>query len=387
MENEIGAAIAEFKTSVLGQIEAVADKNDARYAFLETALTKAIVPGVGYVQNHGVNSESLTRAVKALLAGDQQKANTLFLESKGMSAGSDPDGGYIVLPQFSTEMTRVFGQVSPMTRLARTVSLDHGLAFEEVIDRDQAAASWVSETGARTDTAIPTLGLFKVECAELCAMPKASQTLIDSSSIDVVAWLSQKVAEGFAVTESASFHNGNGVGKPRGILTYTTAATTDATRAWGTVQHVATGTSGAFPTASTSVNPADPLISVIGSLKAQYRQGAVWMMNRGTAAAIRAFKDPTGRFVWQDSLQLGQPDMLLGYPVEISEDMPDIGAGSLSVAFGNFQKAYTIVRRLGTRFLVDPYSDKPNVRLFAYQRVGGGLNNSEAIKLLKFAAS
>ncbi len=332
-------------------------------------------------------SKTLTNAVRALLAGDQNKANTLFGEAKAMSAGSGPDGGYVVLPKFSSETTRVAGEISPVSRLARTVTLDSGLSFEEIVDRDQAGALWVAETSARGDTTAPALAKLSIECAELCAQPKASQSLLDGASIDVVAWLQEKVAEAFAVAEGHAFLNGNGVGKPRGLLTYTTVATPDATRAWGTLQHVATGSAGAFPVASTSVNSADPLVDLVGALKTQYRVGASWLMNRTTAATVRKLKDADGRHIWTDSLLVGQPAVLLGYPVVLDESMPDVAANSLSIAFGNIQKGYTIVRRLGTRFLVDPYTDKPNVRLYAFARVGAAVNNFEAIKLLKFAAT
>ena len=390
--------IAEIKTLIETQGSAwdVHKKaTESKLAEMHKALSelwmKAGRPGSTWsMGDSGVNSsehKALSDAVRALLAGDQQKANALFAEVKGMSASNDPNGGYVVLPQFSSEMTRIAGEISPMSRLARTINLDAGLSFEEIVDKDQAAAAWVSENAARDDTAAPGLGKLRIECAELCAMPKATQTLLDGASIDVVAWLQEKVAEAFAVAEGQAFLGGNGVGKPRGLLTYPTAATADATRAWGTIQHVATTAAGAFPVASTSVNSADPLIDLVGALKAQYRSGASWLMNRTTAATVRKLKDADGRHVWTDSLLLGQPSVLLGFPVDLDEQMPDVEANSLSIAFGNFRKGYTIVRRLGTRFLVDPFTAKPHVRLFAYTRVGAGVNNFEAVKLLKFAAS
>jgi HK97 family phage major capsid protein len=359
-----------------------------RLKTLETEVTelakKAGRPSFATGSGDGhFEQKALAGAFRALLSGDQQKANGLLIEARGMSAGSDPDGGYVVLPFFSSEMTKVMAEISPISRLARTVELDHGLTFEEPIDRDQAAADWVAEMASRGDTTAPQLGLFRVECAEICAQPKATQSLIDGANIDIVAWLSAKVAEAFATTESGAFHTGNGVGKPRGFLSYPTAATADATRAWGTIQYIPTGASGAFA----ATGPADVLVTTVGALKSQYRTGAVWLMNRSTAAAVMKIKSGDGQYLWSDSFMLGQPPSLLGYPVEISENMPDIGAGSLSIAFGNFQKGYTIVRRLGTRFLVDPYTDKPNMRVYSYARVGGGLNSSEAIKLVSFSAS
>lgn len=326
--------------------------------------------------------EALNRAAISLLAGDVPKAYQLFRQVKGMTVGSDPDGGYVVLPHYSDQMTRVMAEISPMARLARTVNLERGDAFEEIVDADEAAASWVSESQSRSDTAHPELDKLRIELHEIYAQPKASQKLLDTASRDIMGWLIEKVGEAFGTTESAAFHTGNGVGKPRGFLDYPTAATADASRAWGTVEHIASGANGDFAASG----PADKLIDMVTALKPQYRAGAIWLMNRQTAAKIQKFKDADGIYIWQRALTLGQPDGLLGFPVEISEDMPAIAANSLSVALGNFKKGYTITRRLGVRFLVDPYTDKPNVKLYSYARVGGGLANSEAIKLLKFTA-
>lgn len=364
-------------------------KQDDRFSELSKNMDelgmKANRPNMGgSAGNHNsAETKAMTGAVKALLAGQQEKANSLFHEAKAMSAGSDPDGGYVVHDLISSGMTKVMAEISPVYRLARRVPMPTGGAFEEPIDRQSAAANWVSELEARDDTATPQLGLLSIPLHEICAMPKVSQKLIDVASLDVLQWLTGKVGDAFAVKESDAFHTGNGVGKPRGILTYTTAATSDASRTWGELEHVPTGAAGAFHTTK-----ADCLIDLVGTLKPQYRNGSVWLMNRKTLATIRKIKEATSdQYIWQPGLLAGQPDTLLGYPVFMDEDMPDIAANSLSVAFGNIAKAYTIVERPGAKFLTDPYTDKPNVRLFAYRRVGGGLNNSEALKLLKFAAA
>jgi len=319
------------------------------------------------------------------MKGDQAKANTYFQEAKAMSAGSDPDGGYVVHSLISSGMTKVMEEISPLYRLARRIPMDSGDSFEEPVDKDSAEASWTGEISSRTDTDTPQLGNFRVELNEIYALPKVSQKLMDVASIDVLGWLTSKVGDAFAVKEGTGFHSGTGVGQPRGILTYTTAATADATRTWGEFEHIATGASGAFPTSSTSVNPADVLVDVTYALKAQYRAGAVWLMNRLTAARVRKLKDAEGRHVWVDSLVQGQPAMLLGFPVEIDEDMPDVGAGTLSIAFGNFERGYTIVERPGVKYLSDPFTDRPNVKLFGYRRVGAAANDFNAIKFLKFS--
>lgn len=328
--------------------------------------------------------KALDLAVRALFAGDQRGAYERFAEAKGMSAGADPDGGYLVVPALSDGMMTIRAEVSPLERLARTVEIDEGGSWEEPIDRDAAETAWVGEQQARSDTDHPELGELSVPLHEIYAMPKATQKLIDTARFDMLDYLRRKVGEALGLAESEAFHDGDGVARPRGFLGYTTSTSGDATRAWGQIQHIGTGASAAFPTSSTTVNPADVLVDVVSAMKSQYRAGARWLMNRATLGAVRKLKDAEGRHVVTDSLVEGAPSMLLGHPVDLSEQMPAISASSLSIAFANWERAYVIVRRPGIKFLVDPFTDKPNVRLYAYQRVGGAVSNFEAIKLLKF---
>lgn len=376
--NEQGKAFKEFR-----------ERYDAKSAELEAAvediLKKAGRPHLGGTPATTPELKALTGAARALLAGNQEKANALFVEAKAMSVGSDPAGGYVVHDVMSSGMTRIMSEISPIYRLARKISLSTGSGFEEPIDRESAAASWVGEQTARTETDTPQLGSLNIPLHEIYAMPKVTQKLLDVASINVLDWLTGKVGETFGEREGAAFHDGDGVAKPRGILTYPTATTADATRPWGTFQHIATGVSAGFPVSSTTVNPADVLVDVTMSLKAQYRNGAAWLMNRLTAGAVRKLKDSEGRHVWVDSLVQGQPAMLLGFPVVIDESMPDLAASSLSIAFGNVQRAYTVIEQPGVRFLTDPFSAKPHVLLYAYRRVGGAVNNTEALKFLKFS--
>ncbi|MEW8458716.1 MAG: phage major capsid protein, partial [Candidatus Thiodiazotropha endolucinida] len=165
----------------------------------------------------------------------------------------------------------------------------------------------------------------------------------------------------------------------------TTADTPDASRAFGTLQHIPTGVAGAWPAAD--ADTADLLIDVVHTLRTPYRKGAVWVMNTTTLSTIRKLKDTNGQFLWQNTLVEGQPGMLLGYPVIEAEDMPDIAADSLSVAFGNFDRGYTVVDRMGARVLRDPYTNKPYVHFYTTKRTGGAVVNSEAIKLIKFAVA
>jgi len=356
----------------------------------ELALKAARPGGMGPGRSASADPgemKALDFAVRALLAGDQAKAYRHFAEAKAMRADSDPDGGYVVHSVMSDGMTKVMAEISPVYRLARRVPMSTGASFEEPVDREQLDATWVSELGSRTDTDTPQLGMFTVDLNEIFTMPKLSQKLIDTASINVVQWLIGKSGEAFAIKEGQAFHDGNGVGRPRGFLSYTLSTAGDATRTWGSVQYIFTGASGAFPTSSATVNPADILVDVVSAMRAQYRDGAVWLMNRATAGICRKLKDAEGRHVWVDSLVLGAPAVLLGYPVEIDEQMPDVGADALAIAFANLAKAYTVIEQPGVKFLSDPYTAKPNVVLYSYRRIGGGLNNPEAVKLLKFGTS
>ena len=301
-------------------------------------------------------------------------------EVKALSVGTDPDGGFSVVTELARTITKKIYDLSPIRQIARVEPI-RADAFEELIDKDEAAAAWVSETQSRGATNTPQLGKLRVPAFEIYANPQATQSILEDSSLDIENWLADKVAGKFARSEGAAFVTGTGTGQPRGFTTYPTAATADASRPWGTIEHVVTGANGAFAAS----NPSDALLSLVYALRAPYIAGARWVMSRSTAGTIRKFKDGQGLYIWQQSLQAGQPDMLLGFPVSYSEDMPSLATNSLSVAFGNFQKGYVIADRVVMTILRDPYSNKPYVGFYTRKRVGGDMANFEAIKLLKFS--
>jgi len=315
---------------------------------------------------------------------DYARAGIVAPELKAMSIGSDPEGGYAVTAVLSTTITETIRESSPIRQVARVETITGGDALEEIVDRDDIAASWVGETQSRSDTTTPQIGKLRIPAHEIYAQPKTTQNLLDDASFDVAAWLTRKLADKFGRSENAAFVTGNGVGRPRGFASYPTAATGDATRAWGVMEHVATGTSGDFA----SSNPADKLIELAYKLKAPYRDEACWLMGRETARRIRQFKESTtNAYIWQPGLTEGAQDRLLGFPVYFAEDMPAIAADSLSIAFGNFRRGYLVVDRTPMRMLRDPYTDKPYVRFYTTRRVGGDVANFECIKFLKFGTS
>lgn len=209
-------------------------------------------------------------------------------------------------------------------------------------------------------------------------MPAATSSLLDDSAVNIDEWLAEEVRIAFAEQEGTAFVSGDGTNKPKGFLDYTTVANDSWT--WGNIGFIATGAAGAFP----ATDPGDVLIDLIYAVKSGYRANAHFVMNRATQSVIRKMKDGDGTYLWQPSANPGESPRLLGFPVAESEDMPDIAAGSASLAFGDFQRGYLIVDRVGIRVLRDPYSAKPYVLFYTTKRVGGGVQDFEAIKFLKF---
>jgi HK97 family phage major capsid protein len=301
-------------------------------------------------------------------------------EAKAASAGSDADGGYIVPAETEAQIDRLLTEASPIRAIA-TVRQTSASLFRKPVSMGGAVSGWVAETAARPETGTPTLDLLDFPTAEIYAMPAATQQLLDDAMVDIEQWLAEEVRDVFAVQEGAAFVSGDGNGKPRGFLDYTKTA--EGNQAWGELGYVATGTDGGFDAS----DPADALIDLIYAPKTGYRARGRFVMNRQTVSAVRRFKDADGNYLWQPSLSEAGTSTLLGYPVTEAEDMPDIGTGAFAIAFGDFEKGYLVLDRQGVEVLRDPYSAKPYVLFYTTKRVGGGVQDFEAIKLLKFGSS
>ena len=301
-------------------------------------------------------------------------------EAKAMSYGSDPDGGYLVPDETATEIGRRLAAISPIRSIAgiQTVS---SAVYKKPFAVSGPATGWVAETASRPETMSPTLAELQFPTMEIYAMPAATPTLLEDAAVDIDAWIAAEVETAFAEQEGAAFVAGDGSNKPKGFLDYTTAA--EASWTWGNLGYVITGADGAFAAS----DPSDALVETIYALKAGYRQNAHWVMNRGTQAEIRKLKDDDGNYLWQPPAAAGEKAMLMGFPLVEAEDMPDIDSDSLAVAFGDFNRGYLVVDRAGVRVLRDPYSAKPYVLFYTTKRVGGGVQDFDAIKLLKFGTA
>lgn len=332
----------------------------------ETAASRAHASAFNQFFRRGVEAGLRDLEVKAALRTD-----------------SDPDGGYVVPDQMEQIIDRVLGSVSAMRAIASVISISAG-SYKKLVNQGGAAAGWVGERQARPETASPRLAELAFPAMEIYANPAATQTLLDDARVDIAAWLAEEVSTAFAEAEAAAFITGDGVNRPRGILAYDTIA--NSSYAWGKIGYTASGVAAALTDASH--NGVDALIDLVYGLKQGYRQNARFLMNRSLQAAIRKLKSKTEElYLWQPPIQAGQPATLLGYPISDDDNMPDIAAGTFPIAFGDFRRGYLIVDRFGIRVLRDPFTNKPYVHFYTTKRVGGGVQDFEAVKLLKIAAS
>lgn len=317
---------------------------------------------------------------KFVRKGDE--AGLRELQQKAVSVGVPADGGYALPEQIDRTIEKLARDYSAIRSIANVVQVGTS-DYKKLVNLNGIASGWVGETAARPATNTSQLAEVAPPMGELYANPQVTQQALDDLFFNVESEIAMQLAEEFAVAEGAAFVSGNGTNKPKGFLAYTTAATADASRAFGTIEHVATGVAGDFAAS----NKADVLYDVIGKLKAAYRANSRWVMNKAIMFEVLKLKDSTGQYLWQPSLQEGFPIRLLGFGVVEAEDMPAKAASSLSIAFGDFKRGYTVVDRMGTRMLRDPYTNKPYVGFYTTKRVGGAVVNSEAIKVVKFAVS
>ncbi|MCR9128838.1 MAG: phage major capsid protein [Alphaproteobacteria bacterium] len=303
-----------------------------------------------------------------------------LVEGKALSVGTAGDGGHVAPPETEALIERLVREVSPIRQIA-TVKQTSAHTFRKPVSLGGTTSGWVAETANRPQTDTSTLDLLEFPAAELYAMPAATPAILDDAMVDMERWLAEEVRDVFAEAEGTAFVSGSGTNQPKGFLSYTKTA--DASAAWEEIGYLATGVDGDFPAS----DPTDALIDLIYAPRAGYRANGRFVMSKATVSAVRKFKDADGNYIWQPSAAAGQSASLLGYPVTESEAMPAIGSDSFSIAFGDFERGYLIVDRQGVQVLRDPYSAKPYVLFYTTRRVGGGVQDFNAIKLLKFGVS
>ncbi|WP_416376508.1 phage major capsid protein [Thalassovita sp.] len=377
--------VAEMKSAVAGflkefrgfraDVQKRFEKQEERLTMLDRKSFTPARPVLSASTDVGAPHQKAFSAY--LRSGDDDALRGLELEGKAMSTAVNSDGGYLVDPETAATIKSVLQSGASIRKIANVVSVE-ATSFDVLIDHTDIGHGWATEAGSVAETGSPSIDRITIPLHELSALPKASQRLLDDSAFDIEGWLSGRIADKFARAEASAFVNGDGVDKPTGFLTH--GAVANDSWSWGNLGYVATGVDGDF-------NDATEIIDLVYSLGAQYRGNASFVMNSKTAGAVRKLKDADGRFLWSDGLAAGEPARLLGYPVLIAEDMPDIATGADAVAFGDFGSGYTVAERPDLRILRDPFSAKPHVLFYATKRVGGDISDFAAIKLLRFAVS
>lgn len=289
--------------------------------------------------------------------------------------GRSGDNGYDMNPITKSDISRLLIPHSPIRAIATVVTVD-ATSYDVLVDHTDMGAGWATETGGLTETDSPQIDRISIPLHELSALPKASQRLLDDTAFDIEGWLAGRIADKFARSEANAFISGDGIDKPKGLLTYPTVD--NDVWAWGNIGYVPTGAVG-------GIDDGDPIVDLVYAVGAQYRANGTFVLNSKTAGTIRKLKDNDGRFLWSDGLAAGEPARLMGYPVLIAEDMPDVADDAFAIAFGDFSTGYTVAERPDLRVLRDPFSAKPHVLFYATKRVGGAVSDFAAIKLLKFA--
>lgn len=352
--------------------KAIADRLDA----IETAANR---PG-------GADQKSEQDQKYAKAFNDYMRKGAEAEELKAMSTQVNADGGYMVEAQMEAGIRQRLRRTSPVRAVANVVSLE-GNSYDILIERGDAGAEWAGERASRNETDTPTINRISLALHELSALPKATQRMLDNATFDLESWLTGYVADKFSRAEATAFVSGDGVNKPKGFLSYGKSTAADDSRAVETLQYRITGAAGAFATASATVNPGDVLIKTLYDLQGAYQANATWMMKNTTAAEVAVLKDAEGRHIMSGMMNSDGIFVrtIQGRPLALADDMPAIADNAYAIAVGDFNAGYTIVDGKAVTVLRDPYSAKPHVLFYTTKRVGGGLVEADAIKLIQFA--
>ena len=369
-----GDAVAELQ-SKLDRINT--DMTEQRKAYDEL-IAKSQRPGAG---GSDQAQDEDAKAYKKAFGDYIRKGSEIELQRRAMNTQSDPDGGYTVLPEMDSVIDRIAPTISAMYRLANVKTISTA-QYQKLVKTSGMSMRRVADGATGGETTEPKYAKIIIDVHTAEVEPWVYNETLADSFIDLEGDLAMEAAIGFAEGAGAEFITGNGVGKSRGIAAYDMVA--NSAYAWGKVGYIVSGKSASFA----SVAPADKVISLQHALKSQYRSGAVWLTNDSTLGTMRQMKDGSGSYyLWQPDPAGAFGGRFLGHTVEVDDNVADIGAGSLSLAFGNFKRGYTIVNRAGTTLIRDNITAKGTTKFNFRRRFSAGINNFEAIKFMKFATS
>ena len=331
----------------------------------------------------GSSARMTESEVEALAKKQAEMSNGRVSASEfksAMIAGSDPDGGYFVLPDLDKSIMKLAQEEVALMNLAQVVTTSSSV-YNKRVRISGSGYTWEGEETHPETTETPKYSVLAFPVHTIAANPSISQELLQDADVNVEAELMEAMNADFVEGIGDALINGNDNRRPRGLLSYSTVK--EANWKWGSLAYTPTGAANGFA----AEHGGDALINTLYSLKTPYLSNASWLMNRSTLAEIRKMKDGQGNYLWQPSFQIGQPDTLLGYGLRLDSKMPNIAANTTPIAFGDFRRGYLVVRRSGMTLIRDQYTQKPYVVFSTRMRLGGGVQNFEAIKLLKCATA
>jgi HK97 family phage major capsid protein len=422
---KIGAAFEEYKSAndarlaeiakrgaadplldeKLSRIDAVLDAQAEIKKRIEQAETRAARPGGAGEAGAGADTAEALAYRNAFLgwvrnprdprAEMRMRETAKALQNRSMSddgfetravqtvTSTGSAGGFALPEVIERTIARLSVDISPIRQIA-TVRAVGSPDYKELFDVNGSAFEWVGEAGTRSQTNTPDLAEVAPTFGMASARPRASEESLDDLFFDVENWLVTSAAEAMAQGEGLAFVSGNGTNRPTGFLAGPTPVTTaDASRAFGTLQYVASGQAAAMPTSP------DIFYDLVYSLRARYRSNARFVTSKLVLSALRKYREGsgTGQYLWQPSLSMGQAETFLGYPITEAEDMPAVAANVFPIAFGDFREGYLIADRVGMRMTRDEITLPGFVQFYIRRRVGGRIRNSQAIKLLRISAT
>lgn len=373
--NELTEEIAKVKRAGGSQVSA--EKT-------EEIATKAFYSAVQYKSLHHLDERSRSLFEKSQIeAGMIYDTGKSENSIKAMISGNDISGGLFVPVQEERNILRLVEDETAMLRISERKNTGTS-SYSRPIRLTKASAQWVGEMEERGFTETPNYGEVKIDVHKIMARPPFSRDLFEDAYIDINREITDAVTTKFTEMIGEALIHGNGIKKPQGLLSYTMAEmSTPSTKVpFGTLGFIKTGKNAGFADSA----PGDVLVKTTDLLKPSYRSGAVWLMNSGTSSVVRCLKDGQGNYLWQPSFQMERPDRLLGYPIELDENMPDISNGATPIVFGNFKRGYLVVNRRGMMIIRDETTIPGSIIFNMDLRIGGGVQNSEAFKLVKFSA-
>ena len=382
---QLNAAFEEFKAAQDEKLSAKVDDvvlnekvdrlNDAM-SDIEAALNEKIAAAsmVSESDEKPTNPEYVKAFKAHMRKGDSAGPEVM----NAVSVGTDSEGGYLAPVEWDRTVTSAVREASPIRANAQVISIS-GRGFSRVYSDGTVGSGWVGETAARPATTTPGLTTLEFLTGEIYANAPITQQALDDTALNLEDWITSEIVDEFADQENLAFLSGDGSNKPFGILTYVTGAANAAKHPYGAIATV-DGT-------GVDLAESDDLLDLAYGLESRYRNNAKFYMNDATAGTVRKMKDGQGNYLWQPTMVAGQPSMIAGFPVVETPAMPDIGASAVPILFGNMERTYLIIDRIGFRVLRDPFTNKPFVMFYCTKRVGGGVQDPRYMKALKLAAA